>query len=383
MRSWTRSVLAYVFAAILVAGAALVTRLLRDAGDRSVFPVFIGAVATASWFGGLGPGLVATALSEVASAFFLLGPISSPAEARDHLLRVLVFTFIAALTASLHAATRRAEEEQHRARTAAESASAAKDKLLATVSHELRNPLNPIMLAASAMETDPRLPGDFLEDIVMIRRNVNLEMRLINDLLDVARFVTGKMNLKRAVVHLHQPLAAALDVCRQELEDKRISLKLERTSEDDLSLVGDADRLQQVFWNLLRNAIKFTPEGGRITVRAHRCDGNKVSVEVSDSGIGIDPDRLKVIFAAFEQGGTDVPARFGGLGLGLAICQAVCAAHGGTVIAESEGRGHGSTFTVTLPDLQTGRGDRGAFSADRLSLASQLPEACLPRRASG
>jgi signal transduction histidine kinase len=349
--AWVRSLSGYAVAVGVVAGSAAVTRLLWDAGDHAIFTLFIGAVAISAWFGGLGPGLAATALSGLVTAFLLLPPSYSPAIARDSVLRLLVFTFVAMLTSALHAATRRAQEEQRRAKDAAESASVAKDRFLAMVSHELRNPLNPVMLTVSSLESDLQLPEHVKNDVGIIRRNVELEVRLINDLLDLARCATGKLNLRRRPTDVHQPLAAAVEVCRQELHSKQIQLKLEQASED-VCVFGDAGRLEQVFWNLLRNAIKFTPDGGRITLRTSRpLAADRVVIDISDTGIGIEPERLQTIFVAFEQGGADIFARFGGLGLGLAISRALCEAHGGTIVASSAGKNLGATFTVTLPAL--------------------------------
>ena len=328
--------------------SAVATKLLWDEGDHAIFTVFIGAVALSAWLGGMGPGLAATVLSETVTAFFLLPKPNSLAGVRDEVLRMLTFTFVALLTASLHAATRRAHAEHQRAREAAETASTQKDKFVAMVTHELRNPLNPVMLTVSLLESDPELPEKFREDLATIRRNLALEVRLIEDLLDLARCATGKLRLNMQRVDIREPLNAAIEVCQTELHAKQIGLQLD-TGATEMTVYGDPHRLEQIFWNLLRNAIKFTPSGGRITVHASRSPMGAAQVQVSDTGIGISPDRLRMIFNAFEQGGPDIFARFGGLGLGLAISRAICETHGGSIAAASDGRDRGASFTVMLP----------------------------------
>jgi len=338
----------YGIAILAVAAAAAITRLLWREGDSAIFPLFFGAVVVASWYGGLGPGLFVTALSAVVTAFVLLPPARTFAAARDDVLRLLVFTLISLLTSSLHAAQRRARQQEHRARQAAEEAAAAKGRFLAMVSHELRNPLNPILTLASALEADSALPQPVRDDMSVIRRNVDLEVRLIDDLLDLSRFSSGRLRLRLEAVDLKQPLTAALEVCRDEIDRKHIDLRLELT-DAPLHVTGDPLRLQQIFWNLLRNAIKFTPVRGTITFRSFAAPNQQAAVEICDNGIGIDPPRLSAIFQAFEQGGPDISARFGGLGLGLAICRALVEAHGGAITAASPGKGRGAIFTVRLP----------------------------------
>ena len=332
---------------LAVAASTVLTRLLWDVGDSAIFPMFFAAVVVAAWYGGLGPGLFATAASGLTTAFLLMPPVHSFKVARDDVLRLLVFTLVSLLFSSLHAATRRARDHERSAKEAAEQASAAKARFLAMVSHELRNPLNPIALTAAALEQDPSLPTEVKQDMALIRHNVDLEVRLIEDLLDLSRLGSGKLRLRLEPLDLRQPLAEALRVCQQDLHDKQIEL-CQKLPDEPLTVVADAGRLEQIFWNLLRNAIKFTPEHGRIELYADR-EAETVAVEVRDTGIGIEPQRLAVLFRAFEQGGADITARFGGLGLGLAICRALTEAHRGTITAQSLGKGMGATFRVVLP----------------------------------
>jgi signal transduction histidine kinase len=248
----------------------------------------------------------------------------------------------------LHFVTRRARELAERARDAAEQASAAKTRFLAMVSHELRSPLSPVLMAVAFAESDPIVAERVSGELETIRRNVALQVRLIDDLLDVAKAANGKLPVALATLNIHEPLAAVVAGCREEMRAKRLELR-EDLGATDTSVLGDSDRLQQVFWNLLRNAIKFTPEGGWIAVRSHNESAGWVVVEVADSGKGIDSSKLATIFLAFEQGGDDVTRRYGGLGLGLSICTAITAAHGGTVTAASEGPDTGATFTLRFP----------------------------------
>jgi signal transduction histidine kinase len=341
----------YGIAVAGVGAAAIVTHFLRGLGDVGIAPQFFAAILLSAWYGGLGPGLLAIALSAIATGYFLLPPNSAHAgEAIGaYILRLVVFTIVALLTNALHAATRRAAAEADRARQAAESASTAKSRFLAMVSHELRTPLSPVLMIAEILEQDPSLPQRVRRDMANIRRNVELERRLIDDLVDLTRISSGKMGLQRQPVDVHEPLSQAIRVCENEAAEKGLKINT-RFEASGSMLDGDADRLQQVFWNLMRNAIKFTPAGGTIDIGSSNIGGNVV-VTIADTGIGVDPERLSTIFEAFEQGGADIQSRFGGLGLGLAICHALTEAHGGSIRAQSEGPGKGATFVVTFPTL--------------------------------
>jgi len=332
-----------------VGAAAVLTHFLRGLGDVGIAPQFFAAILLSAWYGGLGPGLLAIALSGVATGYFLLPPDHAHAgEAIGaYMLRLIVFTVVALLTNALHVATRRAAAAADRARQAAESASAAKSRFLAMVSHELRTPLSPVLMIAEILEQDPSLPQRVRRDMASIRRNVELERRLIDDLVDLTRISSGKMSLQCQPIDIHEPLAQAIRVCEAEAIEKGLKVATHFDAGQPV-LSGDAVRLQQVFWNLLRNAVKFTPAGGAIDIYTSNAGGNIV-VTFTDTGIGIEPQRLSSIFEAFEQGGADIQSQFGGLGLGLAICQALIEAHGGSIRAQSEGPGQGATFRVTLP----------------------------------
>jgi PAS domain S-box-containing protein len=236
-----------------------------------------------------------------------------------------------------------------RARNEAERANRAKDEFLAALSHELRTPLAPVLLTTQMLEGDPSLPDDLRRDMGVIRRNVEIEVRLIDDLLDLTRVARGKVHLQSAAADLHDVVRHAVDTCRDDtFVQKRLDLRLDLAAAD-AGVWADAPRLAQVFWNLVKNAVKFTPAGGAITVRTANPAPGRVAVAVTDTGCGIDPGVLPAIFNAFEQGGPDVTRQFGGLGLGLAISRALVDLHGGEITVASAGKGHGATFTVTLP----------------------------------
>jgi len=234
----------------------------------------------------------------------------------------------------------------------AEASSRAKDHFLATLSHELRTPLTPVLALVSALQRDERLPQDVQEDISIIFRNIELEARLIDDLLDITRIARGKLELQFDTLDIRPIILHAIKTCcAHEAAEKMIICHEELADETHTARV-DAGRLTQVFWNLLKNAIKFTPPGGRIFVRSRRelHEGSSwLTVEVQDTGIGITPDVLPRIFGAFVQGDRKITQQFGGLGLGLAISKAIMDAHGGTISAHSEGHDKGSTFSIRVP----------------------------------
>ena len=231
-----------------------------------------------------------------------------------------------------------------KARAESERANLAKDSFLAMLSHELRTPLTPVLTSVLTLEQAETLPEDVRESLQMIRRNVELEARLIDDLLDLTRISKGKVQLSLELVDAHTLLRNALEICQADIDHKNLSLQTDFAA-DKVCLEADPARLQQIFWNLIKNAVKFTPEGGRLQIRTGNDDG-QLRVEISDSGMGIDAETLSKIFNAFDQGER---TQLGGLGLGLAISKALVETHHGKLTAESAGPNQGATFTATFP----------------------------------
>ena len=248
----------------------------------------------------------------------------------------------------LEEALRQAEVARDQAKAAGE----AKDRFLAILSHELRTPLTPILLAMDLVARNESLSSPLRETVDIIRRNVQREVQLIDDLLDLTRITTGKMDLSLATTTLHAIINGAIEASLADINAKDQLLNIELGAADDV-LLADLKRMQQVFWNLLKNASKFTPPGGQITLRSRRADAAHVEVHVQDNGIGFQVNTAQRIFEAFEQGSERVQCDHGGLGLGLAIARASVEAHGGSIRAESAGIGCGATFIVKLPLAST------------------------------
>ncbi len=247
---------------------------------------------------------------------------------------------------------KQAEHALEQARDLALAGSRAKDDFLATLSHELRTPLNPVLLLASEAAANPALPPEVRADFELIARGVALEARLIDDLLDLTRITSGKLMLEIAAHDVHSILREAIATVHADIESNGITLDLSLEAPRSI-VAGDNVRLQQVFWNILKNAVKFTPASGRIVVSTRiNEDPSRIDIQISDTGIGLTETELERAFNAFTQGeharrgGTH---RFGGLGLGLAISRTLVEQHGGLIAASSPGRGGGASFTVTLP----------------------------------
>ena len=234
------------------------------------------------------------------------------------------------------------------ARAEMERAIQAKDEFLAVLSHELRTPLTPVLTAVQLMERDRSLTPEQYEVVTMIRRNVQLEARLIDDLLDLTRISRGKLELFLAPADVHQKIRHVVGICESEIRSKHLTLQLELHAAAHF-VMADSARLQQMIWNILKNAIKFTPGGGTIRLRTEDAGDARLRMLISDNGAGIPTELLPTIFDAFVQGGREITRQHGGLGLGLTISRRLAEMHGGTLIAHSEGLGKGSTFTLELP----------------------------------
>ncbi|MEH1779211.1 MAG: ATP-binding protein, partial [Nostoc sp.] len=231
------------------------------------------------------------------------------------------------------------------ARAEAERANRIKDEFLAVLSHELRSPLNPILGWTKLLQTRKFSESKTAEALATIERNAKLQTQLIDDLLDIAKILRGKLSIDATPVNLAFVIESALDTVNTAALSKSIVLHSVLANIGQVS--GDSNRLQQIFWNLLSNAIKFTPKGGRVETRLERVD-DRAQIIVSDTGIGINPDFLPYIFESFRQEDVSITRKYGGLGLGLAIVRQLVEAHGGTITADSPGVGLGATFTVQL-----------------------------------
>jgi signal transduction histidine kinase/ActR/RegA family two-component response regulator len=227
----------------------------------------------------------------------------------------------------------------------ADRASAAKDDFLAMLSHELRTPLTPVLSIVSATLGEGNLSPDQRETFQMVQRNIELEARLIDDLLDLTQIVSGRLSIERRPVDIHACIQSALDICQQGFIDRQIAVWTEFGATHQYVL-GDSPRLHQVLWNLVKNAVKFTAPGGRVDIVTSNED-SRVVVEIRDTGVGIEEERLESIFGAFTGAKPQAPGT--GLGLGLAITRAIVAAHNGEIRAFSSGRNRGASFRVSLP----------------------------------
>ncbi|MEI8233784.1 MAG: ATP-binding protein [Verrucomicrobiota bacterium] len=238
------------------------------------------------------------------------------------------------------------QKRTERARLAAEGANRAKDQFLAVLSHELRTPLTPVLATVTEMEAQKDIPPEVRADMTMVRRNVELEAKLIDDLLDVTRISSGKLALHLGTMDAHSCVQSAVEICRADIEAKEIHISVDLGAQQHY-VNADPVRLRQVFWNLLRNAVKFTPRQGRISVSTSNV-GEKLRTQITDTGVGIEPEAISRIFNAFEQGEQARTRHFGGLGLGLSIAKTVVEMHHGQIAAFSEGKDKGATFTVEL-----------------------------------
>lgn len=261
------------------------------------------------------------------------------------------------------------------ARGEAERANRLKDEFLATISHELRNPLNAIMGWAHMLQRGKLTTPNIERAVETIYRNAKSQAQLVADLLDVSRIISGKLRLDVRPVDLISIVNAAIDSIRPAADAKGIRLE---TMLDPAAapISGDADRLQQIVWNLLSNAVKFTPKGGEIQVKLQRVDSH-VEIVVSDSGVGISRDFLPHVFDRFRQADASTTRIHGGLGLGLSIVHQLVDLHGGTVSVQSEGEGKGAAFTISLPSLDVvsdrTEPESRAQAEDEVITADQLP----------
>lgn len=334
----------YVLACAAIGVALLIDLISRPALDAHRYAPFIFAITLVAYYGDLGSALVATVLAIAATNLF-----EYMAEHRlrldgDDVVQLAIFVTIAVAISILSTKRRRAERELHRANAELRELDQAKDRFIAAVSHELRTPMTVILGWAEILQ---QADGEALRPTAAaaIEQSARAQARLIEDLLDMSRLMLGKLHLQSAPVALTPIVRQTAEMIRPTAEAKSISLAV-NLPPDPCVVEGDALRLQQICWNLLQNAMKFTPENGQVTLALTRND-TAAQIVVSDNGMGISPQLLPRIFEPFRQG--DSAADKGGLGLGLAIVRELVLAHGGTVKAESDGEGAGARFVVRLP----------------------------------
>ncbi len=258
-----------------------------------------------------------------------------------------VLTITAMALSAGMAERRRAEEALQQQKAIVEAANRTKDHFLAMLSHELRTPLTPVISALETLETEPAQTEEVKSALSMIRRNVELETQLIDDLLDFTRIAKDKLQLRFAPVDAHLAISNVVEICRAEADSRRLRVHLNLRANAHY-VAADAAKFQQIVWNLLKNAIKFTAENGEIAISSSNPSPEVLTITVRDTGIGMEPEMMQRIFDPFEQGNRSFERRFGGLGLGLAISKSLAQAHGGTLTAQSDGRDRGSTFLLSM-----------------------------------
>jgi len=341
--------------AIAVTGVAAWIRLVVDDDWAAELPfvTFYPAVMTAAWVGGLLPGLLATVLSAVAANYLWAAPSTSFAFGEVSPTAALgvffaIGTMISILTAAWRRAAAAAVQSERRERTAkqdAEEANRVKDDFLAVLSHELRTPLNATLGWAKLLASGSLPPDRVRDAATTIERNARAEARLVDSLLDISQIVAGTFELELKPTDLSFVVRTTVDALRPTARGVDLTVDIPN---EPVMVRGDATRLQQVVWNVVANAIKFTPGEGHIRVRLRR-SGRMAEFQVSDTGQGIPPDFLPHVFERFRQGTRATRGARRGLGLGLALVRDFAEAHGGSVRVTSEGLQRGSTFTVTLP----------------------------------
>jgi signal transduction histidine kinase len=284
--------------------------------------------------------------------------LAKPFSSRELLTRVSTHLELAKTRRESESALKESEEKyrssferEKAARQDAENAIRMKDNFLATLSHELRTPLNPVLLIASDAVVNPDVPPEIRQDFEVILKNIEVEVKLIDDLLDLSRVSHGKLNLKMRKIDAHVVLQEALQTVQNQILDKQIETTVDLKADQHM-ISADAVRLQQIFWNILRNAVKFTPENGQISIQTFAiANGGGMGVTITDSGIGMTPEELSNVFLPFSQGEhvKNSSKDYGGLGLGMAISRKLVEIHSGTIRATSDGRDRGAAFTIEFP----------------------------------
>jgi len=256
-----------------------------------------------------------------------------------------------------------AEDALKKAKQDAEEANRAKDQFLAMLSHELRTPLTPVLMTIASLQRNHDIPDSARRDLDVLRRNVELEALLIDDLLDLTRIAHGKLELRNDAIDVHASLSYALGISASDLNEKQIQVQQDLAAKEH-HCWADAARLQQVFWNIIKNAVKFTPARGQLCISTRNDAEHYIIIDFTDTGIGVNSELQPRIFDAFEQGGKGMTNRYGGLGLGLAISKRVIDLHGGKISVQSGGQGTGATFTIKLKAMETSLLEGPAYPLD-------------------
>ena len=265
-------------------------------------------------------------------------------------LWISVLTITAMALSAGMAERRRIEEELQQQKSAVETANRTKNHFMAMLSHELRTPLTPVISALESLETEPTQTEDTRSALTMIRRNIELETQLIDDLLDFTRIARDKMQLRFVPVDAHPAISNVVEICHAEAASKKLDVHLNLRANAH-HVAADAAKFQQIIWNLLKNAVKFTPHDGEVAISSSNPSPDVLAISMRDTGIGMEEEVMQRIFDPFEQGNRSFESRFGGLGLGLAISKSLAQAHGGTLTVQSAGRDRGSTFIFSMPTL--------------------------------
>jgi signal transduction histidine kinase len=348
----------FAYAEALAPAEQLRNELIARGGVFALAGALLSLLA-AQWIAGPVRRLVAAARGVQAGQFSRPVPLHGPTEVRE----------LGRAFATMADALGRLVTREKAARTEAERANQAKDEFLATVSHELRTPLTAIMGWARLLRDGNLDPASAARALAAIERNAEAQRRLINDLLDVSRIIRGQLQFEEVVVPLAAVVDAALETVNPQAADKGVAIA-RQVGGDPILVLGDAQRLQQVVWNVVWNAVKFTPSGGRVTVTLGRV-GGQAELIVADTGIGMDSEFVPHVFDWFRQADAASTRTYSGLGVGLGLVHQIVTLHGGEVRADSAGPGLGSTFTVTLPIYE-----RTAF-VPALAVAAQRPAADL------
>lgn len=358
-------------AAIALTLAALGIRLALDPamGNAGRLAFFMFAATLSAFLFGQGPGIASTLLGTVLGVYYFIQPRHSFQIENMQLgfgvaastAQGLIVCFCAGF---LHRALQlraKAQEETHilyeselRAHQATAEMNQTKDYFLAVLGHELRGPLSAIQYCTECRLTDPEVTGELREDFSIIDRSVKMQSRLITDLLDLTRLTRGKMELERHPLDLHALLDEAVRTSSTPGQTERAPIPTLHLKATHTHIEGDHDRLLQVFWNILRNAAKFTNRNGKIDVETFEPSAGRIAVRIRDTGIGLSEEALQRIFQPFEQAAQNSGAgKQGGLGLGLAIARGIVELHGGALTGHSDGPGQGTSFIVELPVIAT------------------------------